>query len=393
MGLLYPGQWKFEGSGIKMPQDASDEFYELVEKIANNDKKIVEAFKTAFGGYGESSGYSWALTDLNGLFKDKLDNAALFVDCFWSGVERAKAHGAVVPDENTINKILSTHNVPLRIQLPNLIEATVGIIDPTSVSSNANNTPTYELCEELGKGGYGVVHRAVKETTVSSFEFALKILDPSPFVTDYDKALRRFKREVEALKKLQHRSIVQIVEGGLTADNKPYIVMPLIKGLHLRDALSTMNFEEIIRVFIEILSGLAHAHKNDVIHRDLKPNNILVRESDSQPIILDFGASFILDQQTTENLTTHFTGTLGYIPSEVIADPKRRSHLHDIYSCGIMLYECIAHRMPDPANYKPLSDIDDKYKDLDTVIRKAIAGEIHRTESAEIMIAELKTLF
>ena len=392
MGLLYPGQWKFEGSGIEMPQDASDEFYELVEKIADGDKNIVQAFKSAFGGFGESSGYSWALTDMNALFADKLDNAALFVDCFWNGVKKAKAQGAIVPEENTINKILSTHNVPLQIQLPNLIEISTGIIDPASVPSKAGETPTYKLCEELGKGGYGVVHRAVKDTTVASFEFALKILDPSPFVTDYEKALRRFSREVEALKKLQHRSIVQIVEGGLTVDNKPYIVMPLIKGMHLRDALSTMNLEEIIRVFIEILSGLAHAHKNDVIHRDLKPNNILVRESDSQPIILDFGASFILDQQTTENLTTHSAGTLGYIPSEVIADPKRRSHLHDIYSCGIMLYECIAHRMPDPANYKPLSDIDDKYKDLDTIVRNAIAGETARTQSAELMIAELSAL-
>ena len=392
MGLEYPGRWKFEGCGIKIPNEASEDFYELVIQIAYGKQNIVEAFKTAFGDSSESSGYNWALTDLKSLFTKKLDNAALFIDCFWSGVERAKNMEVAVPDEISINRILFAHNVPLQIQDDNLIETTAGIVDPATISSSKGNTISYILEEELGRGGFGVVHRAIKETTVSSFEFALKILDPSPFVSDYDKALKRFKREVVALTTMQHRSIVQIVEGGLTVDNKPYIVMPLIKGKNLRDAVVGYEIDELVKIFIEVLSGLKHAHDHNIIHRDLKPNNILVRESDSQPIILDFGAAFVLDQQTSKSLTTQFTGTIGYIPSEVLADPKRRSHLHDVYSCGIMLYECIAHSLPDPANYKPLIDLDNKYKDLDAVIKNAIAGENIRTQSAELMITELNRL-
>lgn len=71
MALIYPGQWKFEGIGIEISQHTSNEFYELVEKIADGKKNIVEGFKMAFGGNGESSGYSWALTDMNGLFQGK----------------------------------------------------------------------------------------------------------------------------------------------------------------------------------------------------------------------------------------------------------------------------------------------------------------------------------
>ncbi len=392
MGLEYPGEWKFEGVGFEMPQQASFEFSELVEKIGDGKQNIVESFKRSFGGSGESSGYSWALTDMNQLFEDKRDNAALFVDCYWNGVKKAKSLGASVPNENTINRILSNHNVPLQIQLPNLVKMSVGVIDPTTVSSGLVDIPTYKLQDELGRGGFGIVHRAVKKTAVAEFEYALKILDPSPFVTDYDKALKRFAREVVALTTLQHRSIIQIIEGGITADNKPYIVMPLIKGDDLRDAVIDYDVTRLVKIFIEILLGLKHAHEQDVIHRDLKPSNILVRKSDSQPIILDFGAAFILEQQTSESLTTNFTGTMGYIPSEVLADPKKRSHLHDVYSCGIMLYECIARRIPDPANYQPLSEIDVKYRGLDIVIRNAIAGETARTQSAEIMITELDTL-
>lgn len=392
MSLLYPGQWKFEGSGIGIPMEASSEFYKLVVQIADGKQNVVEEFKRAFGGSGESSAYGWALSDMDDLFEEKLNNAALFIDCFWSGIERASNLGAVVPEEITINKVLDKYNVSLRIQYPNLVKVTNGIIDPVALSQHESSAQGYELKEELGKGGFGVVYRAIKETKVSSFEFALKILDPSPFVENYEKALKRFSREVVALQSLQHRSVVQIIEGGLTGDNKPYIVMPLIEGKNIRDTIVGMSYPKIISLFIEVLSGLQHAHDKDVIHRDLKPNNILVRDSDSQPIILDFGAAFVLDQQTSESLTTHFTGTMGYIPSEVLADPKRRSSLHDIYSCGIMLYECVARRIPDPANYRPLSELDDKYRDLDNIIQNAISGEKARTKSAQIMIAELENL-
>jgi len=120
------------------------------------------------------------------------------------------------------------------------------------------------LEEEIGTGGYGVVYRATRSTVISDFEFAIKVLDPSPFVEDYDKALRRFEREIKALQVLQHRSIVQYFEAGLTVDNKPYIVMPLIEGVDLRSAASTMNLAGVVGMFIEILSALEYAHSDGI---------------------------------------------------------------------------------------------------------------------------------
>ena len=183
----------------------------------------------------------------------------------------------------------------------------------------------------------------------------VKILDPSPFVTDYDKALfRRFQREVEAIQLLQHRAIVPYYEAGITVDNKPYIVMPYVSGTDLRTATAGQELDVTVRIFLEVTAALTYAHGLNVLHRDLKPTNIVVRHSDRQAIILDFGSSYLLDYLDSDSLTTNAVGTLGYIPSEVLANPKARSPLHDIYACGVMLYECVAGRLPDPADYVSL---------------------------------------
>jgi serine/threonine protein kinase len=220
----------------------------------------------------------------------------------------------------------------------------------------------------------------------------LKVLDPSPFITDYDKALKRFRREVTALRSLQHRSIVHYYEAGLTIDNKPYLVMPLIRGTDLRSAANAVSLAGAVSLFVEVLQGLAYAHHNDVIHRDLKPSNILVRSSDRQPLILDFGSAYILEQLDTKTLTTEAVGTIGYIPSEVLADPTLRSPLQDVYACGIMLYEALAGRRPDPANYLPLGTLNPAHAPLDPIVSHAIAGAKARLTSAGEFADQLSAL-
>ena len=145
-------------------------------------------------------------------------------------------------------------------------------------------------------------------------------------------------------------------------------------------------------MFIEILSGLEYAHGQNVIHRDLKPRNVIVRSSDNQPIILDFGSAYVLDEMNPNTLTTQVVGTIGYIPSEVLTNPKKRSRLHDIYSTGMMLYESFAGHLPDPANYVPLEKVDPQYAALDKIVEKAIAGESKRISSAAAFAEELAPL-
>jgi serine/threonine protein kinase len=385
-GLEYPAEWKFEGVGFPMPRGAVSAFRDMLLSVAEGSHPALEDFKVAFGGSTWSSAYDWAITDLTGLIDSRGDNAALFLDSVWKCLGEATTRNLRIPSPSYINKILSDHSVPFLIEPPHLRLSTdralIVATEADASSVPAGYAATFLLKEEIGKGGYGVVHRAVRTTTVGDFEFAVKILYPSPFIANQDKALKRFHREIAVLRSLQHRAIVPFYEAGLTNENKPYVVMPLIRGTDLRSAASAAGFVGTVSLFIEVLSALHYAHQNDVVHRDLKPSNILVRSTDRQPIILDFGCAYILDELDSKTLTTQAVGTIGYIPSEVLADPTTRSPLQDVYACGVMLYEAIAGRRPDPANYVPLEKIGAGFRALDPIVQRAIAGAPARMTTA-----------
>jgi serine/threonine protein kinase len=168
----------------------------------------------------------------------------------------------------------------------------------------------------------------------------------------------------------------------------PYILMPLLEGNNVRDALEGAKPIKVFRIFDEILYALEFAHCRGVLHRDLKPTNIIVREADEQPMILDFGCAYLLDEED-EELTTTLVGTDVYVPDEVRRDPKKRSVMQDVYACGILLYEVIARRLPDPNDYEPLEDAVEGFKGLDTLIQRAIAPERKRLAT----IAEMRKDF
>ena len=395
MALEYPGEWKFEGVGFGVPPEAVREVFELVLEISGDSKSAVEDFKSAFGSVSSSSSFDWAVSDLDSAIKSRASNAATFVDGLWSGIESAKSEGLKVPSARVVNKLLEKHGIPLRVEPPHLVltDADAIIVEGNAKGgSSSSPTPLFTLGDKIGAGGYGVVYKATRATAVSEFEYAVKILDPSPFVTDYEKALLRFQREVKAMQLLQHRAIVLYYEAGLTIDKKPYVVMPYINGKDLRSATSGQPLDATLRMFLEVTAALAYAHGLKVLHRDLKPTNIVVRESDQQPIILDFGSAYLLDYLDSNSLTSNVVGTIGYIPTEVVADPKLRSPLQDVYACGVMLYECVAGWMPDPADYVPLAEIDEAYEPLDPVVRKAISGAAKRTKTAAELHEQLATV-
>lgn len=385
MSLIYPSDWKFKGSGISIPIPVMNELHSILLQIDTGNQSVIEDFKSAFGNGSTSTSYGWAVTDLENQMLSRIDNAPLFIDNYWQCIERAQKRGLMVPTYEIINGILAQNKVPYAIDLPNLrstSDAAVIIDDRGSLATGNEKVPAYVLKDQIGQGGYGTVYKASRTTNVDEFMYALKILDPSPFVNDYDKAILRFRREVAAIRSLQHRAIVQYFEAGLTIDNKPYIVMQLIEGLDLRSAVASSDISKSIKLFVEILHALHYAHHKDVIHRDLKPSNIIVRSSDGQPIILDFGSSYLLNQMDTRTLTTQAVGSLGYIPSEVISDPSCRSPLQDIYACGIMLYEAFIGKKPDPANYNPISGIRPELSLLDPIIKDAISGATNRISTA-----------
>ena len=394
MSLQYPDDWKFEGIGFGVPDPAIEAVLELIEKIAT-DKSDLELFKSAFGGLSYSSDYGWALSDLRDLLQGKSDNAAEFVDCLWSGIEMAKARDIPVPKAKVVNELLESYDVPLVIEPPNLTSKNhVDIRDSAETHSEIDPDvarQSYVLRERIGGGGYGEVHRATRSTDVAGFQYALKILNPSPFV-DEERARQRFRREFRAVRRLQHRAIISFFEAGFTTQGQPYVAMPLIEGSDLVTAAKRVDLSGKLSMFVELLRGVEYAHAKEVLHRDLKPSNVLVRSSDQQPIILDFGAAYILSDADRTFLTSQAVGTLGYIPSEVIADPTLKTPLQDVYACGVMLYEALADRRPDPANYVPLTTIDSTWDALDDIIHRAITGSERRTRSAAEMAGQLTTL-
>jgi hypothetical protein len=396
MALIYPSDWKFALDDEAEPIQPAllQVLRQQVIKIANgapNKKDVVEAFKEEFASIaGESSSwsssYDWAVNDLSSAMDAAAKNAATFIDAYWSALKSVERQGVQCPKLETINKLLTINGCPFEIRPPNLVKRGADAVVVKEVDAKAAKTDQffrYELGDVLGAGGFGTVYRATRKTSAGSFEFALKVLDPSPFVHDKEKAIKRFLREIRALLSLQHRGIVPYFDAGVDTTGRPYVVMPLIAGRNIRDASEGLSHRARCSLLAEVLLAIHYAHENDVLHRDLKPSNILVRAADAQPIVVDFGSAYLLEQMDSKSLTTAAVGSVGYIPSEVLADPSKRSTQHDIYSCGVIAYELFARHRPDPSAYRPLSASFAELGALDEAIQKALAPEHSRYASAE----------
>lgn len=243
------------------------------------------------------------------------------------------------------------------------------------------NIPGYFLEDKLGFGASGVVFKA-KENSPMRILRAVKILNP--IIGDSSLDEERFNREARILTQLAHRGIVRYVASGYTMNKprNPYIVMDFIDGPSLSETAKQLTIDEKLAVIIEVLNALSYAHSQNVLHRDIRPLNIIIRNSDKQPVIVDFGLAF--SEQLDANLTESPLGTPGYMPIEVQNDPRRsRSPKHDIYSVGATLYEIISGSLPNVQDYVPLRNLDSRYVGLDSIVQQALASEQSRFNTAE----------
>ena len=215
----------------------------------------------------------------------------------------------------------------------------------------ADSLDPFTLHEPIGEGGYGIVHRATSRTA-PHLERAVKILTP-PFGAGHGRA--RFLREIEALSRLSHRAIVPYVAAGFMSSGDAYIAMTHIEGKTLNQARVHLTHDQIVEIIAELCDALHYAHGKGVIHRDVKPSNIIVRSSDMQPLLLDFGLAYVWDGLSDASLTTTMVGSLGYIPPEVQANPTLRRRTHDVYSLTVTLYEMLAGRRPNQQAYEGLT--------------------------------------
>ncbi|MBI5647854.1 MAG: protein kinase [Ignavibacteriae bacterium] len=201
---------------------------------------------------------------------------------------------------------------------------------------------TYEVQGVLGNGGMGVVYRAV-DTTLDR-PVALKMMD-SRFASD-EMFLKRFQSEAKALAKLQHPGIVSIYALRETAQGF-LIAMELVEGGTLADRLrqsGPMSPESCVRIFSQILTALDHAHEAGIVHRDIKPGNIMIT-ADERVKVTDFGLAKI-QQSSAMTMTMGTAGTLYYMSPEQVRGLANVDRRGDIYSLGITLYEALTGRVP-----------------------------------------------
>ncbi|HEX4826470.1 MAG TPA: serine/threonine-protein kinase [Candidatus Polarisedimenticolaceae bacterium] len=223
---------------------------------------------------------------------------------------------------------------------------------------------TFSIVREIGRGGMGVVYEAAE--TETGRRVALKVVRGEQFVDEA--VLRLFRREVQALARLEHAGIASLYASGRTDDGFHYFAMELAFGEALDawlasrpDPPSREEIEKRLGLFLEIADAVAYAHQRGVLHRDLKPSNLVVT-IDGHVKVLDFGLARITDvdlvraTQATELGTLR--GTLAYMsPEQLAGDPDRVDARADVYALGIVLHEMLVKAHPFDLEEVPAFDV------------------------------------
>ncbi|MCD4656328.1 MAG: protein kinase, partial [Planctomycetes bacterium] len=224
-------------------------------------------------------------------------------------------------------------------------ETFIGKIDDKPRLKPGTNLSGFELISEIGRGGMGVVYKALQKSLKR--EVALKILPEH--LSDDVEFIKRFNREAQALATLTHPNIVSILDR-CESDGIYFFVMEFVDGKSLRQIMRNrrLNTIQILGIMSDICSGLAYAHSQGIIHRDIKPENILI-DTNGIVKIADFGLSIILrkDSEFSRITNTAITmGTLDYMSPEQRISSKSADHRTDIYAVGVMLYELLTNEIP-----------------------------------------------
>ncbi len=209
----------------------------------------------------------------------------------------------------------------------------------------------YTLWQKLGEGGGGVVYLAEQKLPVRR-RVALKIIKPG---MDTQAVIARFAVEQQALAMMDHPNIARVLDAGVTQTGRPFFAMELVQGQRITDYCDEhgLDTRRRLELFIQVCHAIQHAHQKGIIHRDIKPTNVLVTEHDGRPVpkVIDFGIAKAMEDKLTlqSGFTAHglFIGTPTYMSPEQSKmsgmDVDTRS---DIYSLGVLLYELLIGKTP-----------------------------------------------
>ncbi|AUM11671.1 protein kinase domain-containing protein [Ketobacter alkanivorans] len=245
----------------------------------------------------------------------------------------------------------------------------------------------FSQLEKIAEGGMAVLYRGIQSSL--SRPVAIKVMKGA--LSGTPEAHEMFEAESRIVARLDHPHIIRVIDRGLTADEMPYFVMDYVEGLTLKDALKTQKLSDRrkLRIIMQIAKALGYAHKNNVIHRDIKPGNILL-DKEGNARVVDFGiARLSEDTEVSIREESMTVGTPAYMAPEQRRGAAFTSSASDIYSLGVIMYLMLASKLPK-AGYPAPSHFNPKIpSSLDKITMACLADDPDRRPSADKLVALL----
>ena len=249
-----------------------------------------------------------------------------------------------------VEELLKHHGVDSFLDVPP-VNSDVSLDDSPISEAPGTIIDRYKLLEKIGEGGMAVVYMAEQQKPIQR-KVALKIIKLG---MDTKSVIARFEAERQALAMMDHPNIAKVLDAGATETGRPYFVMELVTGVSITEYCDKNNLStsQRLSLFIQVCNAVQHAHQKGIIHRDIKPTNVMVTQRDGEPFpkLIDFGIAKAINQKLTEKTLftryAHIIGTPAYMSPEQAdlgdMDVDTRS---DIYSLGVLLYELLTGTTP-----------------------------------------------